>query len=104
MFDKTDWWLEEHGLIMEAPGKLPAKKFVRDGLQGTGKGTTVERAKYVVTGDRDLTTVLTVYSDGRYGRAAHSAHAYSYTPTLTRLLLLHAYSYTPTLTRLLVHA
>ena len=65
-FDKSDWWLEEHGLIMEAPGKLPAKKFVRDGLQGTGKGTTVERAKYVVTGDRDLTTVLTVYSDGRW--------------------------------------
>jgi hypothetical protein len=27
-------------------------------------------------------------------------HAYSYTPTLARLLL-HAYSYTPTLTRLL---
>jgi hypothetical protein len=38
-------------------------------------------------------------------------HAYAYTPTLTRLLLLlHAYSYTstlthtPTLTRLLLHA
>jgi len=30
-FDNSNWWLEEHGLIMEAPGKLPAKKFVRDG-------------------------------------------------------------------------
>jgi hypothetical protein len=32
-----------------------------------------------------------------------SLHAYSYTPSLTRLLL-HAYSYTRTLTRLLLHA
>ncbi len=30
-------------------------------------------------------------------------HAYSYTHTLTRILL-HAYSYTPTLTRILLHA
>ena len=59
-FDKSDWWLEEHGLIMETPGKLPARKFVRDGK------FTLDRAKYVVTGDREVTTVLTVYSDGRW--------------------------------------
>jgi hypothetical protein len=40
---------------MEAPGKLPAKKFVRDGKY------TIDRAKYVVTGDREVTTVLTVW-------------------------------------------
>src|ERR1700683_5305960 len=41
-FDAADWWLEEHGLIMEKPTfPLPA-------------------GKYLVTGDRDATTVLTV--------------------------------------------
>jgi hypothetical protein len=42
-FDSTDWWLEEHGLIMEAPDfPLPP-------------------GKYLVTGDREVTTVLTVH-------------------------------------------
>jgi hypothetical protein len=27
---------------------------------------TIDRAKYVVTGDRDVTTVLTVWADGRW--------------------------------------
>jgi hypothetical protein len=41
-FDEADWWLEEHGLIMEKPTfPLP-----------TGK--------YLVTGDRKVTTVLTI--------------------------------------------
>ena len=45
-FDQSDWWLEEHGLIMEKPDfPLPA-------------------GKYVVTGDRDITTVLTIGADG----------------------------------------
>ena len=45
-FDRNDWWLEEHGLIMEKPDfPLPA-------------------GKYVVTGDRDITTVLTIGADG----------------------------------------
>jgi hypothetical protein len=42
-FDPTDWWLEEHGLIMEKPDfPLPP-------------------GKYVVTGDREVTTVLTIH-------------------------------------------
>ncbi len=41
--DSTDWWLEEHGLIMEKPDfPLPP-------------------GKYLVTGDREVTTVLTVH-------------------------------------------
>ncbi len=41
-FDPSDWWLEEHGFIMEKPTfPLPA-------------------GKYLVTGDRDVTTVLTI--------------------------------------------
>jgi hypothetical protein len=48
--DKNAWWLEEHGLLMEAPAfPMPA-------------------GVYVVTGDREVTSVLTVHaasSDGR---------------------------------------
>ena len=41
-FDTADWWLEEHGLIMEKPTfPLPP-------------------GKYLVTGDRQVTTVLTI--------------------------------------------
>mmetsp|Transcript_24273 Transcript_24273/g.35675 ORF Transcript_24273/g.35675 Transcript_24273/m.35675 type:complete len:288 (+) Transcript_24273:94-957(+) len=41
-FDKNDWWLEEHGIIMEKPKfSLPA-------------------GRYLVTGGRLVTTVLTV--------------------------------------------
>ena len=42
-FDETDWWLEEHGLIMEPP-VFP-----------------VPPGKYLVTGDREVTTVLTIH-------------------------------------------
>jgi len=42
-FDNSDWWLEEHGLIMEKP-EFP-----------------LPPGKYVVTGGREVTTVLTVY-------------------------------------------
>jgi hypothetical protein len=50
-FDATDWWLEEHGLIMEKPDfPLPP-------------------GKYVVTGDREVTTVLTVHPADEKGVA-----------------------------------
>jgi hypothetical protein len=42
-FDASDWWLEENGLIMEPPD-LP-----------------VAPGSYMVTGDREVTTVLTVF-------------------------------------------
>ncbi len=42
-FDATDWWVEEHGLIMESP-EFP-----------------LPPGKYVVTGDREVTTVLTIH-------------------------------------------
>ena len=48
-FDRTDWWLEEHGLIMEAPEfPLPPRK-------------------YMVTGNRDARSVLTVHPMGKDG-------------------------------------
>ena len=42
-FDQNDWWLEEHGLIMEAP-EFP-----------------LPPGKYLVTGNREVMTVLTVH-------------------------------------------
>jgi hypothetical protein len=48
-FDSGDWWLEEHGLIMEKPDfPLPA-------------------GKYLVTGDREVTSVLTIHPKDKDG-------------------------------------
>lgn len=48
-FDEKDWWLEEHGLIMEKPTfPLPV-------------------GKYLVTGDREVTSVLTIYPKDKDG-------------------------------------
>lgn len=48
-FDSTAWWLEEHGLIMEAPEfPLPA-------------------GRYMVTGDREATAVLRIEPMGKDG-------------------------------------
>ena len=48
-FDGTDWWLEEHGLIMEQPTfPLPP-------------------GKYLVTGNREVTAVLTIHPADRNG-------------------------------------
>ena len=48
-FDSKDWWLEEHGLIMEQPVfPVPARK-------------------YVVTGGRDVTAVLTIHPADKNG-------------------------------------
>jgi len=47
-FDDKDWWLEEHGLIMEAPS-FP-----------------LQSGRYLVTGGRLVTTVLTVGEKGEW--------------------------------------
>jgi hypothetical protein len=48
--DNKDWWLEEHGLIMEQP------------VFGLAPG------KYVVTGDRSVMTTLTISARGNDGK------------------------------------
>ncbi|KAG7347683.1 hypothetical protein IV203_016388 [Nitzschia inconspicua] len=47
-YNNNDWWLEEHGIIMEAP-KFP-----------------LQAGRYLVTGGRLVTTGLTIDSDGRW--------------------------------------
>ena len=49
-FDEHAWWLEEHGLLMEAP-EFPMPPGV-----------------YLVTGDREVTSVLTVHAPAADGR------------------------------------
>ena len=49
-FDKTNWWLDENGLIMEKP-EFP-----------------LEPGKYLVTGERELVTMLTVHEKDEAGR------------------------------------
>ena len=75
-FDNKDWWLEEHGSIMEKPEfPLPA-------------------GKYVVTGGREVTSVLTVYpmdQDGlEHWDLANGTKLYDVTH-----LPCHAARYTP---------
>lgn len=48
-FDPADWWLEEYGRIMEAP-TFP-----------------LEPGQYVVTGNRDAVSILTVYAPDENG-------------------------------------
>jgi hypothetical protein len=48
-FDSTDWWVEEHGLIMEKPD-FP-----------------VPPGEYLVTGDREVRSVLTIHPKDKAG-------------------------------------
>ncbi len=51
-FDPANWWLEEHGLIMEPPSP------------------NVPAGRYLVTGDRTVQTVLTVFPKDANGKQA----------------------------------
>eukprot|EP00804_Cyclotella_cryptica_P010251 CCRYP_016727-RA/>CCRYP_016727-RA protein AED:0.25 eAED:0.25 QI:0/0/0/1/0/0/2/0/253 len=59
-FDPKDWWVEEHGLIMSTPGPLPRKSINKETKE------VINEKKYVVTGDRKITTILTVREDGTW--------------------------------------
>jgi hypothetical protein len=50
-FNHTDWWLEEHGLIMEQP-IFPLRP-----------------GKYLVTGDREVTTMVTIHPPDKDGNS-----------------------------------
>jgi len=67
-FNPEDWWVEEHGLIMSTPEPLLTKsKFNAAGISSTGEGEIIIPEKqYVVTGDREITTILTVRDNGTW--------------------------------------
>jgi hypothetical protein len=53
-FDPKDFWVEEHGLIMEAP-IIPIVPV-----------SSSSSKKFIVTGDREITTVLTIFANGQW--------------------------------------
>ena len=76
-FDHTDWWLEEHGLIMEQPS-FP-----------------IPPGKYLVTGDREVTTVLTIHPDDKDGNRRWDLDDHATLHDVTHLACRSA-RYTPT--------
>lgn len=59
-FDPSDWWVEEHGLIMSTPEPLPRKSLDKSTKE------VIPEKKYIVTGAREVTTVLTVRDNGSW--------------------------------------
>ena len=84
--DPRRFYVEEHGLIMEVPGPLPLQKFEREGEKM--KVVAPER-RYVVTGDREVTSILTVQSDGRWNLSKGTLYDVTHLPCRTGV-------YTPT--------
>uniref|UniRef100_A0A7S4N9V1 Secreted protein n=1 Tax=Odontella aurita TaxID=265563 RepID=A0A7S4N9V1_9STRA len=73
-FRRDDWWLEEHGLIMSNPDELPRKRYDKE------SGEVVPYKRYVVTGDREVTSVLTVTEDGRWDLAKGTLYDVTHLP------------------------
>lgn len=67
-------WIEEHGLVMPAPGDLPRTSY------DARTGAVLDRKTYVVTGDREVTTALTVYDDGRWELAKGDLYDVTHLP------------------------
>ena len=67
-FTPSDFWIEEHGLIMEAP-EIPIVP-----------STAPAARKFVVTGDREITTVLTVEPNGAWKLDRGTLHDVTHLP------------------------
>ena len=72
--DKDAIWIEEHGLVMPSPGDLP-----RTSLSKATK-ESLPYKRYVVTGDREITTVLTINQDGSWRLAKGSLYDVTHLP------------------------
>ena len=84
--DPSNFYVEEHGLIMEVPAPLPLSKFERDGAQ---MRTLAPEKKYIVTGGRETQAVLTVHADGRWELSKGTLYDVTHLPCRTGV-------YTPT--------
>ena len=84
--DPSNFYVEEHGLIMEVPAPLPLQKFERDGDK---MKVVAPEKRYVVTGDRDVTSVLTVRNDGSWNLSKGTLYDVTHLPCRTGV-------YTPT--------
>jgi len=84
--DPSNFYVEEHGLIMEVPAPLPLQKVERDGER---MRVVAPEKRYIVTGDRDVTAVLTVRDDGRWELSKGTLYDVTHLPCRTGV-------YTPT--------
>mmetsp|Transcript_41013 Transcript_41013/g.46588 ORF Transcript_41013/g.46588 Transcript_41013/m.46588 type:complete len:253 (+) Transcript_41013:94-852(+) len=73
-FDSKDWWLEEHGLIMGQPTSLARTKLDKSTKE------ILPYKRYIVTGDREVTTILTVFENGRWELAKGSLYDVTHLP------------------------
>ena len=78
--DPSNFYVEEHGLIMEVPAPLPLQKFERDGDK---MKVVAPEKRYVVTGDRDVTSVLTVRNDGSWNLSKGTLYDVTHLPCRT---------------------
>ncbi len=78
--DPSRFYVEEHGLIMEAPSALPLAKYERKGDTMVLAASTT---RYVVTGDREVTAVLTVHDDGRWELSKGTLYDVTHLPCRT---------------------
>lgn len=76
----NEFWVEEHGLIMEKPSPLPLQKFERNGEE---MKEVSDRKRYVVTGDRKVTSILTVVADGRWSLSEGTLYDVTHLPCRT---------------------
>jgi hypothetical protein len=70
-FDSADFWIEEHGLLMERP-EIPMVP-----------ASATKARRFVVTGDREVTTVLTVSPDGAWSLEKGSLYGVTHLPCRT---------------------
>lgn len=68
LFDDRDFWIEEHGLIMEAP-EVPIVATQATNSQ-----------RFLVTGDREITTVLTITPTGQWSLAEGTLYDVTHLP------------------------
>jgi len=76
----NEFWVEEHGLIMEKPAPLPLQKFERE---GAAMKVVSPVKRYVVTGDRKVTSILTVGADGSWSLSEGSLYDVTHLPCRT---------------------
>ena len=84
-FDSTDWWLEEHGLIMEPPSfPIPAGTYLVTGNRDKQAALTVHAAEKDGTQRWSLDSGATLYDvthlDCRSARYTSAANASSCSP------------------------
>lgn len=87
-FSSRDFWIEEHGLLMEAP-EIPIVP-----------PTSSKGQKFVVTGDREITTILTISPTGEWSLDEGTLYDVTHLPCRSARYIGRDSGFIPTLTDL----